>query len=249
LLMGVFPAKVMLDDEEVADVVPAVRTFIELLAATGRLSRAREPLDHLLETLDEIEGDFGEEMAGSGAFGLAKQVAMAMTVDDVDVSEPAAVQGWLEDFNARPEPERRALIPFPPPPLVSSRLDLPPDVRIPMVALAPEDELVRAVGAAPLWKRLCAFVGWVGSGRKLTDAGRIKLRDIPEVIEILGPGPFPAEVEFRSSSQLPELDWTYPWPTPGSWWTSPPGASSPPNWAVPWMNVRWRRGHPLWMAC
>ena len=57
--------------------------------------------------------------------------------------------------------------------------------------------------------RLAAFVDWVGSGRKLTDSGRIRLRDIPELVEVLRLGVLPAGFAPRSSSDLPELDWTH----------------------------------------
>lgn len=206
LLLGIFPRKVLLDDDEIGDVVPAVRTFVEFLAATGRLSKSSDPLDHLREDLDEIEGAFEEAMADPGAFGIAKQVALAMGTDGVDVSDPAAVQSWVEAFNARPEAERRALIS--PPVSLPSRLNLPADIPLPMVAVPPADDLARALRAAPLWQRLVAFVGWVGPGRKLTDSGRIKLRDVPELVEVLGLKPLPAGQKPRSSSDLPELEWT-----------------------------------------
>ncbi|HWD72571.1 MAG TPA: hypothetical protein VG779_08605 [Actinomycetota bacterium] len=210
VLLGLFPAKVVIDGEEVADVVPAVRTFMEFLGSTGRLARASDPLEDLLEELDEIEEVFEEAMGGPDAFGSAKRIALTMMADGVDIDDPEALETWIKGFNARPESERRALIPPPVTALGSpSRISLPPDVPLPMVALLPEEELARAAREAPLMTRLAAFVDWVGSGRKLTDSGRIKLRDIPELVEVLRLGVLPPGFEPRSSSDLPEMDWTY----------------------------------------
>ncbi|HEX9316954.1 MAG TPA: hypothetical protein VGA71_16285 [Actinomycetota bacterium] len=210
VLLGLFPAKVVIDDEEVGDVVPAVRTFMEFLGSTGRLAKASDPLEDLLEELDEIEEVFEEAMGGPDAFGFAKRIALSMVADGVDVDDPEALETWIKDFNARPESERRALMPPPIAALGSpSRVSLPPDIPLPMVALLPDEELARAVREAPLMTRLASFLDWVGSGRKLTDSGRIKLRDVPELVEVLGLGVLPPGFAPRSSSDLPELDWTY----------------------------------------
>src|SRR5207237_2932145 len=81
VLLGLFPAKVVIDGEEVADVVPAVRTFMEFLGSTGRLAKASDPLEDLLEELDEIEEVFEEAMGGPDAFGFAKRMALTMMAD------------------------------------------------------------------------------------------------------------------------------------------------------------------------
>ena len=109
VLLGLFPAKVVIDDEEVGDVVPAVRTFMEFLGSTGRLAKASDSLEDLLEELDEIEEVFEEAMGGPDAFGFAKRIALSMVADGVDVDDPEALETWIKDFNARPESERRAI--------------------------------------------------------------------------------------------------------------------------------------------
>src|SRR6202022_2370980 len=128
----------------------------------------------------------------------------------VDIDDPDALDTWIKGFNARPECERRALIPPPIAALGSPpRLSLPPAIPLPVVALLPEEELARAAREAPLMTRLAAFVDWVGSGRKLTDSGRIKLRDVPELVEVLRLGVLPPGFAPRSSRDLPEMDWAY----------------------------------------
>ena len=97
VLLGLFPAKVMIDDEEVGDVVPAVRTFMEFLGSTGRLAKASDPLEDLLEELDEIEEVFEEAMGGPDAFGLAKRIALTMMQDGVDIDDPDALETWIKD--------------------------------------------------------------------------------------------------------------------------------------------------------
>jgi len=83
VLLGLFPAKVVIGGDEVADVVPAVRTFVEFLGSTGRLAKASDPLEDLLEELDEIEEVFEEAMGGPDAFGFAKRIALTMIEDGV----------------------------------------------------------------------------------------------------------------------------------------------------------------------
>src|SRR5262245_39889832 len=57
------------------------------------------------------------------------------------------------------------------------------------VMQAPPNEQLAAAAAevAPL-RRLCAFTGWVGAGRKLTQTGRVTLADARELVGLLGTG-------------------------------------------------------------
>jgi hypothetical protein len=45
-------------------------------------------------------------MGDSSRFGFAKSLAMQMQDDGVDFTDDAAVQAWVEAFNALPQEER-----------------------------------------------------------------------------------------------------------------------------------------------
>ncbi len=151
-----------------------------------------------------------ELSSDADAFGFVERVTMALQAAGVDLSDPSAIQAWIEELNTWSGEERLGVIPdgfsgFGPPPRVS----LPEDTEIPPVRLAPEPELVLAAAEVPLMARLRAFVAWVGSGRRLTETGRLRVQDARELVDVLGLGTLPADVALRSSSDLPEIDWTY----------------------------------------
>jgi hypothetical protein len=61
----------------------------------------------------------------------------------------------------------------------------------------------------PLLRRLCTFTSWVGSGRALTQTGRVKLADARELVTLLGTGddfdPMDGRFRTTSSAELPGL--------------------------------------------
>jgi len=66
------------------------------------VSTSKEPhQSEILESVDAFAPEYAETMADDSRAGPAKQVAMAMLADDVDLPDDAAVQRWLEAYNAR----------------------------------------------------------------------------------------------------------------------------------------------------
>jgi hypothetical protein len=69
----------------------------------------------------------------------------------------------------------------------------------------------------PMLRRLCAFTSWVGSGRALTQTGRVKLADARELVTLLGTGddfdPMNGRFRTTSSAELPGLSLIVAWAT------------------------------------
>jgi hypothetical protein len=61
--------------------------------------------------VDRFRWEFAEAMRDPGRFGPAKAIITAVLAGGVDVRDPAAVQRWVAEFNARPFEERARLLP------------------------------------------------------------------------------------------------------------------------------------------
>lgn len=57
-----------------------------------------------------FEGPFRQAMTDQGEFGPAKVLGHAMLADGVDLTDQAAIDRWIDGFNARPLAERDALL-------------------------------------------------------------------------------------------------------------------------------------------
>lgn len=69
---------------------------------------------------------------------------------------------------------------------LGGRLDLPEDFSVPMLRLAPADELAAAARTAPAMTQLAAFVDWVGKGRHLGDDGELDVSEQEDLVGHLG---------------------------------------------------------------
>ena len=107
-LLDYFPRKVSVDEEAVADVVDCVVAFLRFL--DQRESLSGEPLDVLEEACDELREEFLAAERDPASWGLAKSMFMQMYADGLDPEDPAAVEDWIAEFNARPRTERDAVI-------------------------------------------------------------------------------------------------------------------------------------------
>lgn len=105
------PRKLTVDEEVIEGIPPALRALVRF---TGR--RAGIPEHLIAETcraVDRFRWEFADGMRDRRRFGPAKAMFTAMLAEGVDVSDPAAVQRWVDDFNARPFEERERLLPLP----------------------------------------------------------------------------------------------------------------------------------------
>lgn len=205
LLLGHFPRKVTLDEEDLLGVVPQIKDFLAFLQREGQLTG--DPLPELHEELDDLLPDFVVAMQDPANSGPAKRLFAQMGAEGVDVMEPGALDRWVEDFNARPFEERDAILGEP----GSEPEPLPP------IVLPSEEELAAAVRSSEALARLMAFAQYVGKGRKLTQKGHLGLSDGRALVELLETGD---EVDQQigdkvfkthSTSELPVLTLTFRW--------------------------------------
>lgn len=98
------PGKVDLEPDEVEAMPDVLRAWVRFVGEK-RGFQVRH-VTEMLAAVDAYEADFREAMGDSSRFGLAKSLAMQMQDDGVDFTDDAAVQAWVEAFNALPQEER-----------------------------------------------------------------------------------------------------------------------------------------------
>jgi hypothetical protein len=175
ILLALFPRKVIVDEEDLPEVVPAAGRFLSFLDATGLLDAGGDPLDRLRKGLERLTQSFLNSMRDTTSFGLAKSVLAGMVDEGLDPTDPDDLDAWMTRFNALPDDERARLLPG-------------PDFGRGTVHLALPDDSVLAAAAlsSAVMRQTAAFLDWVGDGRPLTQKGNIKLADGKTLIELLG---------------------------------------------------------------
>ncbi|MDQ3502656.1 MAG: hypothetical protein M3486_03410 [Actinomycetota bacterium] len=207
LLLDVFPRKVQSDPSLLRDGPGILVSFLRYLEKTRQLRGSG--LYQLEAELAEVRPRFAAAMQDASRFGMAKSLFASMSADGVEVEDPDAIQEWIEDFNARPYAERAALTDDVVPTLPGPELVLPP------VTLASEEELRRAAEAAPLVQRVSALLAYVGpQGRAVTQTGALRLLDAKALAETCGdeerlPRPEHLRREVRRMADLPGVHETY----------------------------------------
>lgn len=116
---------------------------------------------------------------------MGKRLMTVAGSEQVDTTDPDALQGFIEDFNRRPFDERDAILG---PPVVPEGLGTAGDEiePLPPIVLPPLEELEAAARGTVWWQRVGRLIDFVGDGRPLTDTG--KLTDGETLIEVLGTG-------------------------------------------------------------
>jgi hypothetical protein len=196
-LLGWCPTRLVLPDEDVPRMIPAVRRFFGFLDHAGLLDPDGDPPRTLQATLEWLGPRFAKAMADSSNFGPAKTVLSALQAKGVNLEDRDAVDRFMGDFQLPPEVQFPGMEPpqFPP-------------VEIPRLG-----ELQEAAAAAPTVRRLRALVEWVGEGRKLTPSGNLTVVDGKQLAGLLGlvdPGQLPG-LRVRSSQEIPGLGLALAW--------------------------------------
>ncbi len=184
ILLGLYPAKVMLDPEDLDLIPTGFAAFLRFLSHTGVLS---VPNAHsAAELVEQFRPHFHAAALDEANWSMGKRLMTAARAEGYEMDDAQSLQRFMEDFNRKPFEERDALLGpstmLPPGsgPAGDSIAPLPP------IALPPRDELEEAARAA-LWpERVRRLVEFVGDGRPVTDTGKLKLADGEALIEILG---------------------------------------------------------------
>jgi hypothetical protein len=196
LLLHLLPAKIVADDEWYAAVVPTTRSFLQFLRDTGSLAQGSSPYTRLIAELDDVESEFLQAVHDESRHGLSKAVLSAAGVTVDDLATPGALEAAMARFNALPQQERKALTD----PFLGDEFDDEFDglngadrfdrqlegLTLPAVRLPAEAELVSAARASEMLNQLAKLVEWLGPQRRLTQSGRLRLDDVPKVLDTLG---------------------------------------------------------------
>ena len=104
------PAKMIVEDEELASVLEEAKAFVAFLAETGLLDPASDDPDVLVGHLDRIEGRFRRNMADTSRYSFGKRFWQAAAAEGIRPDDEKAVRSFMESFNSRPRAEREAVL-------------------------------------------------------------------------------------------------------------------------------------------
>jgi hypothetical protein len=80
------------------------------LDETGLLDPESDPADVLVDHVDTIEKQFRHNMADVSRFSFGKRLWMSAQAEGVRLDDPASVEAFMAEFNARPRAEREAIL-------------------------------------------------------------------------------------------------------------------------------------------
>lgn len=96
-LLDWFPRKVILEAAGISRLPAVVRSFVRYAGREKGLSE--RSLGVTLAAIDAFEPEFADAMRDPARAGPAKEVFAAMLADGLDVTDPAALQDWLDGWN------------------------------------------------------------------------------------------------------------------------------------------------------
>ncbi|MFD3844002.1 hypothetical protein ACFWWC_48745 [Streptomyces sp. NPDC058642] len=201
-----------LPGEERGDGPGTLRTLLRFLHAV-RLADPRGPaLDDSLSTVDAAAERYSVAMADRTRWGLAKFWAVTAAEQGVDVMDGSALQRFAERAQRGDVAfDQRTLDA-----IMDRRLNGPglgdgarAEPQLPVV-LPSDGELRRRAEASTIVAQLRGLAEWVGrEGRVVTAAGRLRMADARELVDVLGTGDRTEGV--RSSKDLPRLGLLVEW--------------------------------------
>ncbi|MER7896230.1 hypothetical protein ABTX62_08885 [Streptomyces sp. NPDC096046] len=201
-----------LPGEERGDAPGTLRTLLRYLHAAHLVDPRGPALEDSLAAVDVVAERYPAAMADRSRWSLAKFWAMTAAEQGVDVLDGAALQRFAEraqrgevgyDQQALGVIMERRLTGR----ALSSAARAEPQLP---VELPPDDELHRRAEASTIVGQLRGLAEWAGQGgRAVTAAGRLRMADARELVEVLGTGD---KVEgVRSSADLPRLGLLVEW--------------------------------------
>ena len=110
VLLELFPAKVIVEDDDLDDIIPETTAFIGFLADTGLLDPGSDD-PHLLHAhLEQLEAPFLRCMVDQSRYSPGKRFWLAAATAGVQPDDEQAVSKFIEAFNNRPQAERDAVL-------------------------------------------------------------------------------------------------------------------------------------------
>jgi len=185
LLLNVYPRKVtVFDPADTQDTIPALRDLLAFLADTGRLTDVAAR--GLGRELDQVTPRFADAVMDPSRWGTARSIMQAMATDGVDITDSAAVQDWIAQYNESTwEPEEGW--DFDPEDYNLKESFGLPD-RLPAMRLPAQDELAALARKSPLLVAAGRLAEWAGSGRAIDEDGELSAADTAAAAAELGLG-------------------------------------------------------------
>jgi hypothetical protein len=163
------PRKLSIPPEESATIPLALAALIAFLN------------DLISETV-ELTDAFVDAMGDPSNFGMAKSLFASAVAEGFDLEDPDQLEAWMEEFNARPEEERRRFIP-------DTALAAPPPRPVLPPVVPPDDaEVAASRASAPILAKFAALAEFAADGRKLTQKGNFTLADARALVALLDTG-------------------------------------------------------------
>lgn len=107
-LLDWFPRKIMLEPDEVAALPDVVRCWVRFIGE--RRGTPSAGIEATVEAVGTFADEFANAMADDEYAGPAKAIAQAMAADGIDVTDQAAIERWIIDFNESPKGERDSVL-------------------------------------------------------------------------------------------------------------------------------------------
>ena len=211
LLLRVYPRKItVLDRADTEDTIPAVRDFLAYLAESGGMTEGATR--KLERELDRIAPQFADAVMDPANWGTARSFVQAMVADGVDMSDQAAVDRWIAEYNARVDPAGAVFDPGEEYEDDGEGINFKdafglPD-QLPPMRLPAEAELAGMARGAPMIGQLQALTAWLGTGRAVTENAELAGDDAAEAAAALdlGAADPPAVGRMRD---VPRLDYLW----------------------------------------
>lgn len=108
--LELYPAKVIVEADELDDVLEEARAFVSFLADTALLDEASDPPELLVEHLSAIETQFRSNMADPTRQSFGKRLWSQALAEGVSLDDQDAVDAFIARFNAQPRSARDAVL-------------------------------------------------------------------------------------------------------------------------------------------
>jgi hypothetical protein len=210
-LLEWIPEKVTAPEGDLLDAPETLRSLLRYLDTHGLRDPRGAATEENESAIDVAAKGFADAIGDQQRYGMVKTVAMSAMVGGVDVGDPVALTGFLNNVQAGRVVLDEDLLGR----VLDRHLGRPAPgqerkfAQLPVKLPAPE-ELTAAAGCSKVVGQLRALADWLGpKGRTLTSAGNIKPADARELISLLRTGD--EGLAFRSASDLPGLDLIVNW--------------------------------------
>lgn len=158
------PRKLTASPSDCESLPSALVAFTAFLDAEGMLASGSASSDALAEAAASMRAEFLAAMGDASNFGLAKSLFSSASADGVDLGDVEGLGEWIAEFNARPEDDRRRIIP-------DTALTVPRRPALPPVAMPDDTEIALSKSKAPILAMFAAFAEYVSQGRGLHRRG------------------------------------------------------------------------------